>query len=216
MITDSTTRFIDVSKWQHPTSLHWDKLPSDISAVVVRTTYGKTPDPFAKAHFDAALNAKRKAGVYHFVTYDAPETQWHAFSRQCELLGFGCEGDVLPVLDCELLPKEKTPADPARYLSNANKLAALCDSAFGGCIIYTAASFWQMLGRPRNWLERPLWVAHYPSDRSEAGARAFADKVLTPHGPGAWRMWQSGPRLIPGFSPAKIDYNYSLGELPVT
>lgn len=140
--------------------------------------------------------------------------QWDAFSRQLDLVDYGDPGDLLPVLDCEWLPKEKVPADPHRYLANVNALLRLCDSTFGGAIIYTATGFWQQCGRPRNWLERPLWVAHYPSSRDEEGARAFADKALAPQGPGKWQMWQSGPRLIPGFSVSKIDYNYSLGALP--
>ncbi len=215
MIDDNTIRFIDISKWQRPTSLKWDKLPANISAVVVRSTYGKTPDPYAVEHFTAAANVGRKPGVYHFVTYDDPAAQWAAFKRLFALCGLGVEGDLLPVLDCEWLPKETAPADPARYVSNVNQLARMCDDAFGGCVIYTATGFWQQCGRPQSWLQRPLWVAHYPGDRSEAGARAFAPRALAPQGKGKWQMWQSGPRLIPGFSSAKIDYNYSLGPLPV-
>jgi GH25 family lysozyme M1 (1,4-beta-N-acetylmuramidase) len=212
-ITADTARFIDVSKWQTPRSLTWKNLPTDVSAVVMRSTYGTTLDKHLAEHFDAVVDARRVPGLYHFVTNAPAAEQFGAFRAAAQLVKFGDKGDLLPVLDLEWLPGEKKP-EPT-YAQRAGEMIDLVSKQWGGCIVYTAFGFWQQCGSPASWLTHPLWVAHYPGDRSEAGSVAFAPKVATPHGKGNWQMWQSGPRLIPGFSAGKIDYNYSSIPLPV-
>lgn len=217
IITDSTYRFIDISKWQDPKRLTWGGLPADVSAVIMRATYGKTLDPHVKAHFDACVDHRRTPGLYHFVTYEDPTRQWDAFERVVELVGYGDIGDVLPVLDCEHLPGEHLPSDPARFISTTAALMARCDSVFGGCIIYTSERYWRELGKPKAWLERPLWISHYPSkdDNHESLCRTFAlaGKVSTPNKL-PLKIWQSGPRIMRSFATSKIDYNYASGPLP--
>lgn len=215
-ITDSTTRFIDISKWQLRQNLDWSKLPADVSAVIIRSTYGTTPDPRFAIHLESTVDAGRAVGCYHFVTYAPADEQWDAFQAAVTAGLYGDAEDVLPVLDCEWLPGEHAPRDPAAYRDRVSALLEKCDERYGGAIIYTATGFWEQCGRPDEWTDRPLWLAHYPKDNSEAGSRAFADKVYTPYGAGQWHMWQSGPRVIPGFDRRRsgIDYNYSRIPLP--
>ena len=214
-ITDSTTRFIDISKFQLRQTLHWDKLPADISAVIMRATYGTTRDPRFAQHLESVVDAGRSVGCYHFVTYAPADEQWQAFQETAKDAMYGDANDVIPVLDCEWLPGEKKPKDAHAYVERVEEMAYEMLAAYGNAIIYTATGFWEQCGSPSSWLEFPMWLAHYPKDRDEAGARAFADRVYTPRGAGQWQMWQSGPRVIPGFCKNTIDYNYSRIELPL-
>lgn len=216
MITEDTHRFIDISKWQMRQNLDWKKLPPEIEAVIIRATYGTTPDPRFAQHLESTVDAGRRVGAYHFVTYAEPGEQWKAFQDTVKAGLYGDAEDVLPVLDCEWLPGESKPKDPKAYVEVVDAMIWRCFERYGGVIIYTATGFWEQCGKPESWLDWPLWLAHYPKDRSEEGARQFAQKVYTPHGLGKWKIWQSGPRVIPGFDKrgSGIDYNYSLEPLP--
>jgi GH25 family lysozyme M1 (1,4-beta-N-acetylmuramidase) len=211
-ISDDTIRFIDISKWQRPEALHWHLLPTDVRAVASRATYGTKPDPLFGVHVDATVDAARQVGAYHFVT-DAPAAdQFKAFEAALAAVKFGDPDDLLPILDVEWMPGDKRPRPGT--LDTVNAMIDLVSRKWGGVILYSPTGFWQQLGSPRAWLAHPWWVPHYPADRSEKGARAFASRVYAPHGLGNWQMWQSGPRDLPGFCASPVDYNYSSIPLP--
>lgn len=194
---------IDISVWQNPSKLNWNKLKLTQQFVICRATYGDVKDTMLESHFNNAKNAGMLVGVYHFFRQTkTPESQIEMFEKTCKSIGYG-PGDIVPVLDVETNEKIDGKVIPEKYNSGCEAIAKAFKEKYGDCIIYTTKSFWAELGKPKWLLEYPQWVAHWD--------------VKQPSVPGdkEWTIWQYKVASLDGFEGKQIDQNKSVDNLPL-
>jgi hypothetical protein len=157
---------IDVSHWQKPSALPWDKFEGKVQAVIVRAAYGsELRDKHAREHVRRARLIGAKVGLYIFYR------PHHTVQKQFELLCSVAEeckigpGDVVPTIDVEKDPIPKPGVDVApSWNGPVHELAQRIDERFGAkCMLYLTQREFGFLGKPAWILEadRPRWVAHY-------------------------------------------------------
>lgn len=141
----------DLSSFQSPAAIDYDKLATSVQAVIVKATDGKgSPDPAFATHVSRCHDAGLEAGAYHFLRarkgrpQDATE-QAQEFSAR--YLGAGCT--LLPCLDIEDPPE--TPqaewASPEEYAEAIHDfLTALAIALPGRVSAYSYPYFWGILG----------------------------------------------------------------------
>ena len=57
---------VDVSKWQNPATLPWDKFATGADGLIARASYGTMRDERMLEHLRRAKGVGLKVGVYHF------------------------------------------------------------------------------------------------------------------------------------------------------
>jgi GH25 family lysozyme M1 (1,4-beta-N-acetylmuramidase) len=196
--------------WQPPALVDWRAQDFGI----VRATYGAKPDRLALEHVKRVRGAGKVVGLYHFfLGHLEVRPQVDAFLSVAEKAGLTV-GDLLPAIDVEDYPGHViSPAD----LPALTSFDAQIRSHFAGSMIYTTQRDWARIGKPAWYLERPLWVAHYP----KLGSKLPLAKAATPGG-APWRIHQCivGP-IVPGAylqapkHARAVDQNIATEPLPV-
>ena len=167
---------IDVSRWQHGTSVNWSKVKADgIDFAFVKATEGST---YTNSYFAADWAATRNVGIYHGAYHFARPSLGSA-ERQARYFvskagTFGGAGDLPPVLDLEAtggLGVSSLRSWTATWLSTVKQLTGRAP------LIYCSPSFWETyLGNSTAFHAYPLWIAHYTS-------------AAQPRVPGGWPTW---------------------------
>lgn len=203
---------IDVSHWQSPASLPWEKIAAGASFCICRTTYGTTRDRAVAEHMRRARAVGLQVGVYHFFRPSQPVADQLATFRAAAAAAKYQPGDIIPALDVEAdpVPKPGTPVSPG-WQEGVRWMLDVMVSEFGDAMVYITQREFGMLGKPAWLLERPLWVANY------TGAKAPATPGNMP-----WLLWQhrvgpfqaNGPG---GYDKARplLDQNRASGALPM-
>ena len=170
---------IDVSKWQPPASLPWNKFAAGAHGLIARASYGTMRDEQMLEHLKRARAAGLKVGVYSFYRPSQPvRAQLDVLLAQLDLAKIG-PGDIVPTLDVELDPKPSPQPVTKAWQDGVRQMLAALKDRFGNAMVYITQREFGMLGAPEWLLTFPLWVANYTS----------APKPATP-GNRQWTGWQ--------------------------
>ncbi len=167
-------KIIDISAWQSPNLIDYDKLSSEIDGVILRIGYGIWKDTRFDEHYANFSRRNKPIGCYHYIIgnygglQQAECIQPWAAGHEFKL---GYWGDVEDTRAGTALTNKVTDS----YLGNADKLIG---KPFG---VYTSMYSWrQITGDSKAHGKRLLWVAHYTT----------AAKPLMPAGWDKWYLWQ--------------------------
>ncbi len=181
---------IDISYWQNPRNINYDKLCASVDGVIIRATYGTRKDQYFERHYAECTKRGVPVGVYGFVTeYMNIPAQARAFLDAIEgkIFALGIYADVEHEKGAERLTA-KTVRD---YI-------LIIESAVGRKMgIYTGAWAWDTIfsGVEYNEPDRVHWVAGYLSNWQPR---------LMPRGWSKVHLWQYSSNVyLPG-------YNYRL------
>lgn len=206
---------VDVSKWQPPASLPWDKFAAGAHGLIARSSYGTMRDERMVEHLKRARGAGLKVGCYHFYRPSRPvQAQLDVLLAQLDLAKIG-SGDIIPTLDVELDPVPAPQPVTKAWQEGVRAILSALKDRFGNAMVYITQREFNMLGAPEWLLTFPLWVANYTA----------APKPASP-GNRPWTGWQHrvGP-FVPdgpgGYDKAHPDLDQSrfvdlplIGALP--
>lgn len=196
---------IDISAYQAPASLHWEHLPPEYEAVYIRASAGTKADKHAPKHAQAARNAKRAVGFYHYVRDDSSaKDQFLALQSVFETIGQS--EDLAIALDFEWQPKDRTP-DPKTFVPLTEEFIQLVTEEYGAPLCYTNRNFFQLMKRPAAWSTLDQWLADYR-------ALTTSPKNLDPARGTSPCMWQYRVAPLPKFCEFNLDQNRILSPLP--
>lgn len=188
---------IDVS--HHSGDVDWPTvLDGDVHFVYLKATEGNDAgDPRFLDHWRTLGELGVPRGAYHFyVTEDAPETQASFFLGALRQAGVG-SGDLIPVVDVELLGHDTQPGLPERL----ETFLDLVEEGIGvEPMIYTGPKFWesQFGAEADRFAGHPLWVAEYG-----------VDSPVIPDGFDDYTAWQwRGQALLDG-----VEHDVDLSRL---
>lgn len=195
LITPSSLKGVDVSKWQK--EVDWDQIKdSDVSFAFVKATQDDYRlDPYFGRNWEETKRVGIKRGAYHFFIPAVPvQGQIDMFINTVELEA----GDLPPVLDVEVIEKHTSGAEMRRNMHTW--LEAVTKHYGVKPIIYTNQNFY------RRWLQGHFkdyhfWIARYNTAEPEI------------HHEDKWLFWQySDTGKLPGVQ-ANIDLNFFAGDL---
>lgn len=192
---------IDISHWQLPKDLDWTKLAQSQRFAIARATYGTRSDKHFRTHVASARKAGLIVGAYHFYRQTQPVgAQLSAFFGELEAVDYG-KGDLLPVVDLEWNEKNDGKVRPDVFNTEARALVEKIEQEFGGCYVYIAPGFFELLGKPAWALRHPWWVSHYT--KAAEPWCPFKD----------WDIWQyTGTGKVDGYADPQnngIDCNHA-------
>lgn len=135
------------------------------SFAFVRAAYGTHADGAAAHNLAGARAAGLVCGLYHFFRQPLDTiAQIKTMIDAAHSAGLHA-GDLVPVLDVEDNPNYDgnwNAANNASYIAALHQWLDALQTEFGKPpIIYTRASFWDVLGDPGGFNRYPLWVANY-------------------------------------------------------
>lgn len=194
LITPSSLRGVDVSKWQK--DVDWDQVSgAGVSFAFVKASQDDYRlDPYFARNWEETKRVGIKRGAYHFFIPAAPvQGQIELFTSTVQLEA----GDLPPVLDVEIIEKHTSGADMRRNMHIW--LEAVTKHYGVKPIIYTNQNFY------RRWLqghfkEYHFWIARYNTAEPEI------------HHEDKWLFWQySDTGKLPGVN-AAIDLNFFAGD----
>ena len=194
LITPSSLKGVDVSKWQR--EVDWDQVRgADVTFAFVKATQDDYRlDPYFSRNWEETKRVGIKRGAYHFFRPSAPvQGQIDLFINTVQLDA----GDMPPVLDVEVIDKRTSGAELRRNMRQW--LEAVTQHYGVKPIIYTNQNFY------RRWLqghfqEYHFWIARY--------------NVIEPeiHQTDKWLFWQYTDRgTLPGIA-ADVDLNFFAGD----
>jgi lysozyme len=163
---------IDVS--DHSGEVDWKAVKqAGHSFAFVKATEGvDLRDPLFAEHWRLAGQAGLVRGAYHFfVTEDDPAEQARFFISTVRL----SPGDLVPVVDVELIGHDTTPGLDGRLRTWLEAVEAHYRVR---PIIYTTANFWDR-HLTADFGDYPLWVAEYG-----------VEEPRLPAGWSTWHLWQ--------------------------
>ena len=202
-MTDDIIRGVDLSHHQNPHRLDFDRLSSTYGFAIIRATYGTESDRQTEAFVKGCRRAAMSVGLYHFFRADQNVTaQFAAFAEVAHQVKVGQPGDIRPTIDVEAFPVPgtnlKTWVQPKpSWVAKIDELNEQFEANWGGdSLHYLNGSDWLKLGKPKHWLARPLWFAHW-----DVKAPAVPDGW-------DWAIWQTGAALVDAYAvKAVIDQN---------
>lgn len=185
---------MDISHYQRREDILWDSLTIakgsiPLRFIILRATMGNSAKD---NHFDHFWHKAKQHGLirgaYHFYRPDEdPVLQARSYLDKVKLQN----GDFLPVLDIEKLPRRKSKE---QYLADIKTWLSIVEQAYGRKpIVYTYYHFYKdyLRGRLDGY---PLWLANY-------------NDVPAPSDVDEWQMWQFTENGIsPGVN-VKVDLN---------
>jgi lysozyme len=167
----TTTRGIDVSKWQG--TINWTKVKAaGVQFAFIRVSDGaNTPDARFAANWTGAKSAGVIRGAYQFFRPNQSITT--QANMMINAIGVHRAGDLPPVIDIE----DHGGLSPATLAARARIWVDKVHAAVGvRPIVYTGKYFWRdEVGSPASFGPNPLWIAQYTS--------------LCPDIPAPWTRW---------------------------
>ena len=181
---------IDISFWQPPLKIDYDKLAEQVSGVILRAAYGIWKDTAFETHYRELTKRGVPVGAYHYIIGSVGiQEQADAFNLAVGLkdMRLGCWIDV-----------EDRRAGTRIYRQQVLDYAAL-QPDMG---VYTSKSAWQEIMGGAYLTDRKLWVAHYTSN----------PYPLLPQGWDSWWLWQhTSTGRLPGYA-GNLDTNRFYGD----
>jgi GH25 family lysozyme M1 (1,4-beta-N-acetylmuramidase) len=159
---------IDISFWQAPLRIDYDKLADQVDGVILRAAYGTSKDIHFDQHY-AELSARGVTlGAYHYLIGS------QSMSRQAVAFATFLDGKQL-TLDT-WMDVEDIRSGTRLYRNQVLEYAALVPDSG----IYTSRSRWHEIMGGAYLTDRKLWVAHYTT----------ASQPLMPVGFDSYWLWQ--------------------------
>lgn len=175
---------IDISKWQPPEKIDYEKLTAGQDFVICRAAYGARSDRHFRTHVKRLRRQHTLLGAYTFLRQSQDwEAQLESFVGELEAVGYG-RGDLLPVVDIEWNTKFDGPVDKRRLNPIAKNVLEELTERYGGALVYLAPGFFQTLGKPDYLLGYDWWVAHW----TLSAFPWVPWREQLPHGD--WSIWQ--------------------------
>ncbi|MFA5457710.1 MAG: GH25 family lysozyme, partial [Synergistaceae bacterium] len=176
---------IDISFWQAPLAIDYDKLADQVDGVILRAAYGTSKDIHFEQHY-AELSARGvPLGAYHYLIGS------QSMSRQAVAFATFLEGKQLKL--GTWMDVEDTRSGTRLYRNQVLDYAALVPDSG----IYTSRSRWHEIMGGAYLTDRKLWVAHYTT----------ASQPLMPVGFDSYWLWQySSTGRLDGYS-GNLDMN---------
>ena len=151
---------VDLSYYQSPTNINYDRLCAAISGAIIRVAYGSGvpnkwsgPDPEWERHYFEFNKRDKPLGGFQYLT------EYQPVEEQVEVMRKGIEGkririgrwaDVEVERGAEVLSKQ-----------TVHKYMQLAEAAMGEFGIYTSYWYWWQIMGGYYYTNRKLWVAHY-------------------------------------------------------
>ncbi len=170
----ATTDGIDVSYYQD--TIDWDQVAADgIRFAIIRVSDGTT---FLDPQFDRNWREAKRVGIIRAAYQYFRPGQDATAQAQLLLNTMGPldPGDMPPAIDVEATDDQS----PSVVANKVTEWVQVVEDALGRKpIIYTRASFWNPYVRTQDFVDYPLWVAHYG-----------ANCPNLPDGWTDWAFWQ--------------------------
>ncbi|MGZ4437834.1 MAG: GH25 family lysozyme [Nocardioidaceae bacterium] len=198
---------VDVSKWQHGTSLDWSKVKADgVDFAFIKATEDTNyTNPYFAGDWAATTKLGIYRGAYHFARPKVGTAGAQARYFVSVAGKAGASGDLPPVLDLES-SGGLTRAELRTWVRNW--LVTVQDLTGRTPIIYCSPSFWNSYVADTTFTDYPLWIAHYTT----------ASQPTLPGGWTTWTFWQNtSSGKVTGIS-GYVDedrFNGSLAQLKV-
>ena len=155
---------IDLSKWQDPTKIDYDKLAEQVDFVILRIGFGWAKDVHFERHYLAFAERGVRVGGYHFPLNTR-------LQEQADLVKQALDGKRIEAglwVDVEAQYQKRSEINA--YIPI---LESTLDTEVG---IYTSYSKWlEFMQNETCWASRRLWVANYG--------------VIVPKLPSPWKKW---------------------------
>jgi GH25 family lysozyme M1 (1,4-beta-N-acetylmuramidase) len=204
-------RVIDVSKWQSPSQIDYDKLASEVDGVILRACYGKYKDTAFLTHARELALRGVPLGAYQFITqYNSVLDQVLALSEQLKELetvvdlgnGFGMVVEDLQLGIWADVENEAgaTPLTKTQVSDYIDQVEARIGFEVG---IYTSRYYWDEIMKTDAYKSRKLWVAHYGATTPYLPATGGWD---------SWWLWQYTSNGSYDGYPGSIDSNHFYGD----
>lgn len=181
---------IDISKWQNPDLIDYDKLASQVDFVILRIGFGWSKDIHFERHYLAFTERGVRIGGYHFPLNAR-------LQEQADLVKQALDGKRIEAglwVDVEATYQSRSEINA--YIPI---LESTLDTEVG---IYT--SYWKWIEVMQNetrWASRRLWVANYG--------------VTVPRLPSPWKKWcvwqYSSTGRLNGYS-SNLDLDWANAE----
>lgn len=189
----------DISHYQEQKDINWDSLSIangsiKLDFVVMRATMGnKKKDNNFDDFWVAAKENDLIRGAYHFYKPDEdPVMQANNYLESVQLE----DGDLVPVLDIEKIPKRKSQE---KFIEDLKLWLHIVEEKYGKKpIIYTYYYYYKDYLRDE-FNDYPLWLANY-------------NNVTIPSPEDDWKMWQFTENGIVKGINAKVDLNVYNGN----
>jgi GH25 family lysozyme M1 (1,4-beta-N-acetylmuramidase) len=159
---------IDISFWQAPLAIDYDKLASQVDGVILRAAYGTSKDIHFDQHYAEFSARGVPLGAYHYLIGS------QSMSRQAIAFATILDGKDLKL--GTWMDVEDTRSGTRLYRNQVLDYAALVPDSG----IYTSRSRWHEIMGGAYLTDRKLWVAHYTT----------ASQPLMPVGFDSYWLWQ--------------------------
>ena len=182
---------IDISAWQNPDRIDYDRLAASVRGVILRAAYGLARDTAFEEHYRELSALGVPLGVYYFPLDGYVHEQVKLFTECLKGKRFDLGGWV--DVEHPIFPKRLSKATVDAFIPTAE---ARLECQLG---IYTSQSKWfEIMKNSTDWAHRKLWVANY-------GSRV-------PALPSPWKKWciwqYSNTERILSAYPGGLDHNY--------
>jgi GH25 family lysozyme M1 (1,4-beta-N-acetylmuramidase) len=176
---------IDISFWQPPLTIDYDKLADQVDGVIIRAAYGTGEDTKFDQHYLELSARGVPVGAYHYLIGS------QSMSKQASAFNEITAGKELKL--GRWMDVEDTRSGTRLYLNQVLEYAALMPDMG----IYTSRSKWHEIMGGMYLTDRKLWVAHYTT----------ASAPLMPVGFSSYWLWQySSTGKLDGYN-GNLDMN---------
>ncbi|MFA5753714.1 MAG: GH25 family lysozyme [Bacteroidales bacterium] len=155
---------IDISKYQDPAMINYDKIAEQVDFVILRIGFGWTKDIYFERHYLAFTERGVRIGGYHFPLNTR-------LQEQADLVKQALDGKRIEAgLWVDVEAQYQSRSEINAYIPI---LESTLDTEIG---IYTSYSKWlEVMQNETRWASRRLWVANY--------------YVTVPRLPSPWKKW---------------------------
>lgn len=197
-------RIVDISYWQDPSKIDYDKLAASADGFIFRVAYGtgvtgkwQGSDPAFETHYyELCVKRGKPCGVYHFIVAYKP------IKDQVDIMYKAIQGKILKLgLWCDV--ELEGGADPLKA-NHVIEYMTLAEEKMGELGIYTGRWCWyDIMGTEyKRYSSRKLWMGAYTSSPTN----------YIPHGWTSWFLWQyTSSAQLPGYA-GGLDSNYFYGS----
>lgn len=196
-------KIIDISNWQRPELIDYDKLAASADGFILRAAYStgvdgkwQGTDPSFERHYnELCVKRGKPCGAYHYIVAYKPipdqvAVMYNAVKGKKLLLGLWCDVEI----------EQGADRLTAQHVIDYMKLAEAKMGTFG---IYNGHWCWMAImgSHEADFKDRKLWMSAYTSS---------PDNYI-PHGWDKWWLWQyTSSARLPGYN-GNLDVSYFYG-----
>jgi lysozyme len=204
---------IDVSHYQG--DIDWAAVfqdttgPKPIRFAIMKSSQGKTIDPYFKKNWESASAYLNKIGAYHFFMFNTDPLEQARFYIQNVDLG---KGNIRPIIDVESNCAScfnTGDLTPEQLVQNVKTFLKEVESHFGcKAIIYSGHSYYHTFLKG-NFPDNYFWLAEYSKDKQ---VTEIIKSHVAPSDNEVPLMWQFTPSGSVKGIRSNVDMNYVPGK----